>query len=57
MLICICCWFYFFSGFRGKTCDVNVDDCAVADCGAGKCVDLIANHSCNCTGTGFMGKS
>ncbi|XP_046845735.1 protein crumbs-like [Xenia sp. Carnegie-2017] len=42
-------------GFRGKTCDVNVDDCAIADCGTGKCVDLIANHSCNCTGTGFIG--
>ena len=46
---------HLFSGFAGKQCETNIDDCASADCGHGKCVDGIDDHNCNCTGSGYNG--
>ena len=44
-----------FSGFTGKRCENNIDDCARVDCGHGRCVDGISTHACNCTGSGYTG--
>ena len=44
-----------FSGFAGKQCETNIDDCATLDCGHGKCVDGINSGECNCTGSGYNG--
>lgn len=46
---------YFLKGFKGKTCNTNINDCAVHPCGQGSCIDGINNFTCNCTGSGYTG--
>jgi len=44
------------AGYNGKTCEVNIDECASDPCiHNGRCVDLVNGFYCSCTGTGFKG--
>ncbi|KAJ8319256.1 hypothetical protein KUTeg_004347 [Tegillarca granosa] len=50
---CIC-----HTGFTGERCDINIDDCSPDPCNSGgKCIDLINDYTCNCTGTGHYGRN
>lgn len=40
---CVC-----VAGTLGARCEVNVDECASAPCGHGKCVDGIGGYDCEC---------
>ena len=43
-------------GFKGKTCNIDVDECmASLPCKHGSCIDGINNYTCNCTGSGYTG--
>ncbi len=43
------------TGFSGKNCQINVDDCSPNPCANGAtCVDGITSHTCNCA-PGFSG--
>ena len=43
-------------GFTGRSCNVNINDCAGVNCsGNGVCVDGINSFSCNCD-FGFAGR-
>ena len=45
-------------GFRGKTCNINIDECASNPCNQrGQCIDGINSYTCNCTGSGYTGPS
>lgn len=45
-------------GFRGKTCNINIDECASNPCNQrGQCIDGINSYTCNCTGSGYTGLS
>ncbi|XP_044596826.1 protein crumbs isoform X1 [Cotesia glomerata] len=49
------------SGFTGRYCEINIDDCAKDEQGNvpckndGACEDGIDNYTCNCTETGYTG--
>lgn len=43
------------TGFRGKNCSVNIDDCEKKPCINGQCKDEIADYTCNCY-LGYEGK-
>ena len=43
------------SGFSGRTCDKNIDDCVGVDCGNGRCFDLVNDYTCICN-DGWSGK-
>ena len=43
------------SGFSGRTCDENIDDCVGVDCGNGRCFDLVNDYTCICN-DGWSGK-
>ena len=43
------------TGFKGKTCNENINDCSPSPCGTGSCNDGINNFTCNCTGSGYTG--
>ena len=45
----------FCIGFRGKTCNDNIDECAASPCGGGSCIDGINKYTCNCNGSGYNG--
>lgn len=45
------------AGFKGKTCNENINDCSSSPCGTGFCIDKINNHTCNCSGSGYTGES
>lgn len=40
---CVC-----VAGTQGARCEVNVDECAAAPCGHGKCLDGIGGYACEC---------
>lgn len=43
-------------GFAGARCEINIDDCASHPCyNGGKCIDLVNDFSCDCSGIGFTG--
>ena len=43
-------------GWEGKNCDVEINECAPVPCAhGGACTDLLADYSCNCSGTGYEG--
>lgn len=45
-------------GYDGRYCENNIDECEAVPCkNNGQCTDLLADFECNCTGTGFIGKS
>lgn len=35
-------------GTLGARCEINVDECAGAPCGHGKCIDGIGQYECEC---------
>jgi hypothetical protein len=43
-------------GFGGATCEVDGDQCGAVSCGDGTCIDLYGDYTCDCTGTGAMGR-
>ena len=44
------------NGWKGKTCNINKDDCKPNPCGNGAvCEDLVAGYECVCT-AGWTGK-
>lgn len=45
------------SGFKGQTCNINVNECAALPCSHGSCIDGINNYTCNCTGSGYTGQT
>ncbi|XP_065210644.1 protein crumbs isoform X2 [Planococcus citri] len=50
-------------GFTGKYCEENIDDCRIPPNGkppclhGGRCIDRIDSYDCNCTGTGYKGRT
>jgi hypothetical protein len=44
------------TGYEGATCTVLSDDCAIAPCTNGDCVDGNMSFTCNCTGTAYEGE-
>ena len=46
------------SGFQGRTCEINVDDCAGINCDGAftKCYDLVNDFRCGCL-PGYQSKS
>lgn len=44
--------FFFFSGFTGQYCMIDINECSSEPCKHGSCIDLINGVECNCTGTG-----
>uniref|UniRef100_A0A7M5X290 Uncharacterized protein n=2 Tax=Clytia hemisphaerica TaxID=252671 RepID=A0A7M5X290_9CNID len=43
-------------GYTGKDCGLNINDCIPNKCINGRCIDLIENFTCDCTGSGFKGQ-
>ena len=44
------------AGYEGKDCDQEIDECAAGPCqNGGDCTDLLADYSCDCSGTGYTG--
>ncbi|KAL1374937.1 hypothetical protein pipiens_020398, partial [Culex pipiens pipiens] len=51
--ICLC-----NSGYTGRLCEIEVNECESAPCqNGGQCDDFINGYRCNCTGTGFEGRN
>ncbi|XP_052276035.1 uncharacterized protein LOC127875217 isoform X2 [Dreissena polymorpha] len=44
-----------FPGFKGDTCNDDIDDCSGNPCAHGSCVDHVNSFECKCH-TGFVGK-
>ena len=47
-----------YPGWGGERCQTNIDDCnadAIAECNPGRCVDGNGTHTCDCSGTGYIG--
>lgn len=45
------------TGFRGSTCEENIDDCLSHECQhSSTCVDLIKDYKCDCH-EGFEGEA
>jgi len=43
-------------GYDGEFCAQEIDECAPGPCqNGGVCTDLLADYSCDCTGTGYTG--
>lgn len=42
-------------GYTGKYCESEIDECASKPCENGKCMDLVGEYRCDCSGTGFEG--
>ncbi|GBP77408.1 Protein crumbs [Eumeta japonica] len=40
---CVC-----VAGTTGSRCEINIDECASAPCGYGKCIDAVGGYSCDC---------
>ena len=45
------------SGFKGPTCNINVNECGALPCSHGSCIDGINSYTCNCTGSGYTGQT
>ncbi|VDM62331.1 unnamed protein product [Angiostrongylus costaricensis] len=43
------------SGFHGKHCELDIDECNMFPCAFGKCVNMIGSYRCECD-AGFIGK-
>ena len=42
------------TGYTGDNCEIDIDECAIVDCGEGTCQDEVGTYSCVCL-TGFTG--
>ncbi|OWA49854.1 Protein crumbs [Hypsibius exemplaris] len=49
--VCVCP-----PGFKGKNCDVEIDECETSPCRHGACSDLVNAYQCTC-GMGWEGKN
>ncbi|KAM8934213.1 protein crumbs homolog 2 [Pelodytes ibericus] len=43
-------------GWKGKACELNIDDCTPNPCIHGLCVDQVSHYQCNCS-SGYTGKN
>lgn len=43
------------TGYTGKHCDININDCVTVNCNSGRCIDGVNTYTCSCL-PGFTGK-
>jgi hypothetical protein len=43
------------TGYRGESCEIDIDDCEDDPCTNGTCVDSVAAFECDCGDTGYTG--
>lgn len=43
-------------GYRGDTCEIDIDDCKDDPCTHGTCIDGVASFQCDCGDTGYTGE-
>lgn len=44
------------AGLEGRSCEINIDECALAPCQHGTCQDAVGDYICHCK-TGYSGRN